>query len=374
MADSLNWGIIGCGNVVEKKSGPSLLMAGHSRIVAVMRRDVAKARPFAEAHRIPLCTADAAEVIGHPGVDIVYIATPPASHKEYVLAAARGGKHVLVEKPMGLSAAEDTEMIDACQQAGVELFVAYYRRFHPHVLKMKELVDSGRIGYPVMAQIDFAQPPIPGYDWGWRVRPETSGGGLFVDVVTHRIDLMVYLLGKPETVYGLDAVFDSASRVEEAAALAVKDAFRTAMFKPEVQQGTKSLIDAARELLPGAGAGYGRVASHAPHGPEKDKNDQSCIVFDEPDTGPCRDVLNWMVYRHELQHHNDSYAEPVNKDPVLEEARRQIAGYQAAIDAGDEFLDACKRRWGVTIEDQLDKMANGSPNRLAALYAEYGME
>ena len=166
MADSLNWGIIGCGNVVEKKSGPSILMAGHSRIVAVMRRDVAKARPFAEAHRIPLCTANAAEVINRPEVDIIYVATPPSSHKEYVLAAARAGKHVLVEKPMGLSAAEDTEMIAACEQAGIELFVAYYRRFHLHVLKMKELVDSGRIGYPVMAQIDFAQPPIPGFNCG----------------------------------------------------------------------------------------------------------------------------------------------------------------------------------------------------------------
>ena len=222
MADRLGWGIIGCGDVVVKKSGPSILQAGGSRIVAVMRRDVNKARPFAEANRIPLCTADAAEVIDHRDVDIVYVSTPPSSHKEYVLAAARAGKHVLVEKPMGLSAAEDRDMIAACERAGVELFVAYYRRFHPHVLKMKELIDSGRIGRIITAQVDFAQPPIPGYDWGWRVQPEVSGGGLFVDVVTHRIDLMVSLLGEPQDVCGHSNTIDPANRAEETVTLAVK--------------------------------------------------------------------------------------------------------------------------------------------------------
>jgi 1,5-anhydro-D-fructose reductase (1,5-anhydro-D-mannitol-forming) len=218
----LRWGIVGCGEVVEKKSGPAILQAGGSRIAAVMRRDVRRALPFARAHRIPLCTADAGQVVGHPEVDIVYVATPPAWHREYVLAAARAGKHVLVEKPMGLSAAQDEEMVDACRRAGVELFVAYYRRFHPHVLKMKELIDAGRIGRPVAAWVDVAHPPAPGRDWGWRVQPEISGGGLFVDVVSHRIDLLVYLLGEPEEVCGLRVAPGPAGQAEETAALAVR--------------------------------------------------------------------------------------------------------------------------------------------------------
>ncbi|MBN2583174.1 MAG: Gfo/Idh/MocA family oxidoreductase [Planctomycetes bacterium] len=224
MTGLLGWGIIGCGDVVEKKSGPSIIQAGGSRIVGVMRRHAEMARPFAKAHDIALCTDDANKVIGHPEVDIVYIATPPSSHKEYVLAAARAGKHVLVEKPMGLSATEDREIIAACKSAEVELFVAYYRRFHPHVLKMKELIASGRIGRPVTAQIDYSQPPAPDTHWGggWRVQPETSGGGLFVDVVSHRIDLMVYLLGDPDEVCGLTATFDPASRVEQAVSLSVR--------------------------------------------------------------------------------------------------------------------------------------------------------
>jgi predicted dehydrogenase len=198
----IGWGIIGCGSVVVKKSGPSILQVENHRIVGVMRREPAKARPFAQAHSIGLCTGNATEILHHPEVDIVYIATPPSSHKEYVLAAAAAGKHILVEKPMGLSAEDDREMIDACRRAGVELFVSYYRRFHPHVLKMRELIREGIIGKPILAQVDFAQPVLEGHDWGWRINPENSGGGLFVDVVSHRIDLLNDFLGEPVITHG----------------------------------------------------------------------------------------------------------------------------------------------------------------------------
>jgi predicted dehydrogenase len=113
-------------------------------------------------------------------------------------------------------------MIAACERAGVELFVAYYRRFQPHVLKMKELLAARRLGRAVSAEVDFAQPPLPGHDWGWRVQPEVSGGGLFVDVVSHRIDLLVYLLGDPEEVQTLSLRPDASGRVEEAALLAIR--------------------------------------------------------------------------------------------------------------------------------------------------------
>jgi predicted dehydrogenase len=218
----LQWGIVGCGNVVENKSGPSILGAGRSRIFGVMRRDVEKARAFARANAVPLCTDKAAEIIEHPDIDIVYVATPPSSHKEYALAAAEAGKHVLVEKPMGMSEAEDREMIMACEEAGVELFVAYYRRFHPHVLKMKELIDGGWIGQPVMGQIDFAQSPATDYDLKWRRQPEISGGGLFVDVVTHRLDVMAYLLGDPTEVCGLRMTVDPSGGVEDVVSLCIR--------------------------------------------------------------------------------------------------------------------------------------------------------
>ncbi|MFW6155646.1 MAG: Gfo/Idh/MocA family protein, partial [Planctomycetota bacterium] len=222
MTRPLGWGIVGCGDVVEKKSGPSIARADRSRIVAVMRRDADKARPFAEANGVELCTDDAAAVIGHPDVDIVYVATPPASHQAYVLAAARAGKPVLVEKPMGLTAADSRAMIDACDAADVELFVAYYRRFQPHAMKMTELIESGRLGTPVAAQIDFALAAPPTYEWGWRIEPSISGGGLFVDVVSHRIDLMIRLLGSPDVVRGLTATFGTTAAVEDVVAATIR--------------------------------------------------------------------------------------------------------------------------------------------------------
>jgi predicted dehydrogenase len=168
-----------------------------------MRRDVAKARSFASTHSIALCTDDALEIIQNPEVDIVYVATPPSSHLEYVLAAAAAGKHVLVEKPMGLGVAEDKRMIDACDRSGVELFVSYYRRFYPIIQHIKSLIEGGSLGCPVAAVVDFAQPPQAGRDWGWRLQRESSGGGLFVDTVSHRIDLLNFFFGQPASAYGI---------------------------------------------------------------------------------------------------------------------------------------------------------------------------
>lgn len=209
----LTWGIIGCGDVVEHKSGPSILQSGRSRISGAMRRNPDAARPFCEANGIGLCTDDASAVLNI--CDIAYIATPPCFHKEYVLQAAAAGKHVLVEKPMGLSAAEDEEMIAACNASGVKLFTAYYRRFHLHAIKMKELIDGGHIGRPLLAQIDFAVGEKCGLDWSWRLTPAINGGGLYVDVVSHRIDLLFHLLGPMEKASGF-ALRNKKSGTEQA--------------------------------------------------------------------------------------------------------------------------------------------------------------
>ena len=221
MSDKLRWGIIGCGDVVERKSGPSIEATGRSRIMAVMRRDEARARSFAEAHRVPVWTNDARAVVTHPDVDIVYVATPPHVHEKYVQAAASAGKHVLVEKPMGLNATEAERMIAACDGAGVEFFVSYYRRFQPDVQEMRKIIEQGRIGEPVQAFIDLAKP-VRGRDFGWRERPQIGGGGHFVDVGCHRLDVMVFLLGDVTDVKGVSTTFDKTCRVEQTVSVCVK--------------------------------------------------------------------------------------------------------------------------------------------------------
>ena len=127
----IRWGIIGCGDVTEVKSGPAFAKADGSALVAVMRRTAELAEDYARRHGVPRWYADAEALVRDPEVDAVYVATPPSSHREYVLLAARHDKPVYVEKPMAMNHRECLDMVAACRDAGVPLFVAYYRRALP---------------------------------------------------------------------------------------------------------------------------------------------------------------------------------------------------------------------------------------------------
>lgn len=197
--ESIRWGIIGCGDVTEVKSGPGFQRAQRSQLVAVMRRNGALAKDYARRHGVPRWYDQADELISDPEVDAIYIATPPSSHMEYALLSARAGKPVYVEKPMALTFAECQAMIEACKVAGVPLFVAYYRRALERFLKVKQLLDAHAIGDVRFVTVTLQQPLIAGVESGqelpWRVNPEIAGGGLFVDVGSHMLDLLDFFLG-----------------------------------------------------------------------------------------------------------------------------------------------------------------------------------
>ncbi|MBM3274205.1 MAG: Gfo/Idh/MocA family oxidoreductase, partial [Candidatus Sericytochromatia bacterium] len=142
----VRWGILGCGDVCEVKSGPAFQQAPGSELVAVMRRDGAKAQDFAKRHGVARWYDDADALIGDPEVDAVYIASPPGSHLELASKVADAGKPAYVEKPMARNAAECRKMIDRFEAAGVPLFVAYYRRRVPRFVKVAELLDAGSLG------------------------------------------------------------------------------------------------------------------------------------------------------------------------------------------------------------------------------------
>ena len=201
---TIRWGIIGCGNVTEVKSGPGLQKATNSALVAVMRRNGALAQDYAARHNVPKWYTDAQALIDDPEVDAVYIATPPNAHKAYTLAVAKAGKPVYVEKPMALNFAECQAMIDACQQANVPLWVAYYRRRLPRFLKVKELIETGAIGAPRTVTVTFYRKwrPAEPHNLPWRVIPEIAGGGLFVDLAAHTLDYLDYFLGPIQSVQG----------------------------------------------------------------------------------------------------------------------------------------------------------------------------
>jgi predicted dehydrogenase len=195
--ERVRWGIIGVGNVTERKSGPGFQQAERSELVAVMRRNGELAADYARRNNVPRWYDDADELIDDPQVDAVYVATPPDSHREYVVRVAQAGKPVYVEKPMARTALECEDMISACDEAGVGLFVAYYRRAMPRFVTVKELLDSGRIGQLRTVGVRNERPaPVGEADnEGWRVDPEISGGGHFVDLGSHILDLLDWLVG-----------------------------------------------------------------------------------------------------------------------------------------------------------------------------------
>ena len=207
--EEVKWGILGCGNVCERKSGPPMYRTEHSSLTAVMRRDAAKAADFARRHGVPRFYTDAAELIADPEVNIVYVATPHASHKELTIRALAAGKPVYVEKPMAMNHAECLEMIAAAEKYGQKLFVAYYRRALPYFLKVRELLEAGRIGTPQRVEVRYIRSARPEdrdrEHLPWRLRREIGGEGYFCDMAPHTLDILDFLLGEIAEARGCKA-------------------------------------------------------------------------------------------------------------------------------------------------------------------------
>lgn len=204
--NNINWGIIGCGNVTEKKSGPAYNKIPGSKLIAVMRRDAEKATDYAKRHGVAKWYSDAGELMADPEINAVSIATPPAYHLDYAIAALKKGLNVYVEKPVTLNADEARQMAQAVKEFNGKLTVAHYRRALPMFLKVKELLDDNAVGEIRTVQIRMwktSEPDlIANSETNWRVNPELSGGGYFHDLAPHQLDLMLFYFGEPERYHG----------------------------------------------------------------------------------------------------------------------------------------------------------------------------
>lgn len=203
----IKWGIIGCGNVTEVKSGPAFNKVNHSQLYAVMRRDAVKAQDYAARHKVPVWYSDAFQLINDPEINSVYIATPPKFHEEFAIAALEKGKYVYVEKPVTVSVASCKRMADAVERYKGKLCVAQYRRALPMFQKIKQLVDENSIGKVKMIRLNLFQPHessmIAKTDKNWRIVPELSGGGLFYDLAPHQLDILIHLFGNVIESFGV---------------------------------------------------------------------------------------------------------------------------------------------------------------------------
>ena len=220
---TVRWGILGCGDIARKAVARAIQADPASELVAACRRDIIKLNEFCKEFDVPLGLTGEADLLAERDIDAVYVATPVHLHKPQTIAAARAGKHVLVEKPMALSVAECDEMIAVCRENNVRLGVAYYRRFYPIVDRMKELLAAGHIGQPLAVRIATSTPfdIAPGEDGYYRAIL-AEGGGSLMDLGSHRINLLVDLFGMPSEVKALTDTLTADYETEDSATLAMR--------------------------------------------------------------------------------------------------------------------------------------------------------
>ena len=203
----IRWGIIGCGNVTEVKSGPAYQKTEGFEVVAVMRRDAEKAADYAKRHGIKKHYSNADDLINDPEVDAVYIATPPDSHKFYGLKVALAGKPCCIEKPLAPNYEDSLAIHNAFSTKNLPLFVAYYRRSLPRFEKIKSWIDENTIGKIRHINWQFMRPPsavdVSG-EYNWRTDINVAPGGYFDDLASHGLDLFVHFFGEISNASGVN--------------------------------------------------------------------------------------------------------------------------------------------------------------------------
>ena len=202
--EKICWGIIGCGNVTEVKSGPAFNKVEHSSLMAVSRRDEEKLADYVKRHQVPMSFTNALDLIHSDHINAIYIATPPDVREAYAIEAMQLGKPVYLEKPMALNLAACKRLKSVSEKLGIKLSVAHYRRNLPLFMEVKNILEQGDIGAIKEVQITMlkktdkaAQDPF-----NWRIDPSIAGGGYFYDLAPHQIDLVFYFFGKPKSFSG----------------------------------------------------------------------------------------------------------------------------------------------------------------------------
>lgn len=198
MGKKIKWGVIGSGGIARRRTIPEgIALAEHAKLDSVY--DTNSEVNKAVAKEFQAIASQSIEELIHSDIDSVYVASPANMHLDHVIACARGQKHVLCEKPLGLTVKEAEKMIKVCKDEGVFLGTGLMMRFHSQHQAALKLIQDGRLGKPVYAraQLSCWYPPI---DNAWRQNPVTSGGGSLMDMGSHCIDLLEMFFGKIKTV------------------------------------------------------------------------------------------------------------------------------------------------------------------------------
>ncbi len=217
----MNFAIIGCGLVGKKRL--AALPAG-SQLAVACDTNLVRAEELVKTAKSGRALADFRQAVADPQVEAVVVATLNATLAEISAAAIRAGKHVLVEKPAGIQARQIEELIALSGEHNVRVRVGFNHRFHPALLKAREIFDSGALGELMFLRARYGHGGRAGYDREWRADPKLSGGGELMDQGVHLIDLAGWFLGDFPAVDGHAATYFWDMPVDDNAFLSLRTA------------------------------------------------------------------------------------------------------------------------------------------------------
>jgi len=226
MAERIGIGVIGCGAIAEHAHLPNYAAHPRAELVAVADVDRGRAEAMAEKFGVPNVYLDYRELLARDDIQAVSVCTPNYLHGVQTIDAARAGKHVLCEKPMALSIAEAEDMIDAAENAGVQLMVGFTHRFYHFNGKARELIAKGEIGRPYTVRVRFAHKG-PYTSWSavsdWFFDRQRAGGGAVLDMGIHALDIARYVLDTEiRTVSANLATLSKDIQAEDAAVISLE--------------------------------------------------------------------------------------------------------------------------------------------------------
>jgi len=193
MTRKVRYGILGFGNFAERTIAPAIQASPNSELVALQKRSLTVAVEKAHAFQVPLAFDSAGTLANHPDIDAVFVASAVVQHAQDTITAALAGKHVLVEKPMAMNAAEAEQMIEVCRSRNVKLMVGQMVRLSPLIVRIKELIRSGIIGKVEFVKAEYmydARLSLRRWMWDKKI----AGGGAAFDIGVHCLDTIRYLL------------------------------------------------------------------------------------------------------------------------------------------------------------------------------------